>query len=141
MQGPALTPGANPLLTLVIVTGKDVPGTRAKLAPLTKKPNTSLNGLPTNSLYSSEPNTYWNWTVSESGMKSKFNTAASSVSIPASRVRSGSPANPLSVVADEELFGPMTLAALPLVRRIPVLNPIMPSPPQKTPDALVAPVY
>ena len=39
-----------PLIPILVV----IPG------PLIKKPNTSLNSLPTNSLYSSDANTYWN---------------------------------------------------------------------------------
>ena len=47
---PALPPDMKPLLTLFIDTGVVVPGSRAKLVPLTKNPKTSLNELLTHPL-------------------------------------------------------------------------------------------
>lgn len=89
MQGPVGTtpPGEYPLFILLILTLVLVLGTNAMflfeycppvgLGPVTKYPKTSLKLEPTHSLYSSEPKTYLNLSVSDSGMKSNSSTAAS----------------------------------------------------------------
>ena len=101
-----------------------------------KNPNTSLNS-PTNSLYSSEANTYWNERFELVGTKSNSRTAASSVvlSSPTIVLRSVSPGwtlsteipeSPLSFVAGalpETQFGPTTLRTDPVLRTSPLVKP------------------
>ena len=47
VHGPEPAPNVKPLFTLFIDTGVVVPGSKAKLVPLTKNPKTSLNWLLT----------------------------------------------------------------------------------------------
>ena len=93
----------------------------AQFAPFTKKPKTSLKPCPTNSLYSSEENTYLNDTLDASGVKLNVSTAASWLACPtgSSAFRSLSPTWPLFVVASSRLFGPGTLAMAPVLRTTP----------------------
>ena len=82
-----------PLLTLLIATGVVVWGRSAMFLPLTKNPNTSLNSEFTNSLYSSDENTYRNETTwLAEHWKSNSRIVASCVKKPGmSASRAGSP--------------------------------------------------
>ncbi len=105
------------------------------MTPFTKNPNTSLYGDPTNSLYSSDANTYWNATVPAVGTKSNSSTAASPVDDPGtSASRSGSPTTPHEVPAPVNWFGPTTVAMSPELMMMPSSNPTMPLPPAKVPS-------
>ena len=84
------------LLTVLMETSSLLPGTNAMFSPLRNQAKTSLKGPPTNSLYSSDPQTYSNWMGHGFLVHSKVNsrTQASAVSPSTIASRSASPSAP-----------------------------------------------
>src|SRR5271154_7464964 len=137
--------------------GGFVPGTIAIFTgtppgAVKKNANTSLISS-TNSLYSSDENTYWNEMFGLVGTKSNSSMAASWVlSAPDRVVRSASPGCTLSTeipvspssfpagATPETQFGPTTLRTDPELSTIPLVNPRIFVPLVKFPAARADPV-
>jgi len=101
---------------LLMETTPPPPGSKAMFVPSKRSWKVSLNALPTNSLYSSDPKTYEKNTFPVVDVKSK----ESWLKVPP-------PAQ------SSKVFGPATQAVVPVVKTIPVSNPTDDRPPLKVP--------
>src|SRR3712207_2137018 len=126
---------------VLIATGWDVPGTTATFVPFRKKAKTSLKVPLENSLYSSEPKTYWKEIVEDVVVKSNLRIAASAVELPlASACSAGSRDVPFNRLVASERFGPGRELAAPVLRGRPLSKPTLVAPPVNVPAAAGAPM-
>src|SRR5690349_15618987 len=116
------------------------PGSVAMFTPLRKKAKTSLYCDPTNSLYSSEENTYWNEICEAlAQVKSNSRLHASKVGAVVSASSCASPGIWFAVEVELLVLGPSTEAMLPDDSMMPLSMPMIGRPLWNVPAAMGAP--